>query len=239
MHPIELNPAETPTVHCPRTGYNLSAEYVHDWHWSAFWRTHEAPYVANWLKSIPAGFGLDAGCGTAPYLKMIMDSGHVCAQLDISENVLSNIKSSQSAETGTKINAIQSDLMSLPIKNKVLDWMLITRVLSQIKNTALVFEEIERATNQSARILITDIHPHHPYDSVGIETAMGKVRIQVFKHSIEDLLLEIADRTSFRVAEHRNIYLRDLKPQPDENSFRKLYKNPNTSIFYLLYLIKP
>src|SRR5215213_7312529 len=72
----------------PITAYNFAAAFYESWHWSGFWRTYEAPLVQQWLKSLPAGVGLDAGSGTGVYLPSILSSGHTCIALDASSAML-------------------------------------------------------------------------------------------------------------------------------------------------------
>ena len=62
----------------PREGYDLAADGFVAWHWTKFWRRHEAPLVRRWLKSIAPGLGLDAGAGFGPYLKDATTAGHRC-----------------------------------------------------------------------------------------------------------------------------------------------------------------
>lgn len=221
-----------------RQGYNLLANDYERWKWYPFWRANEGPLIKKWLENV-YGLGLDAGCGNAPYLTDYGDLSNKHLLIDFSEGMLAKAK--KRLKKYHKINPamkssfsiIQADIQFIPIDNNQIDFILCSRVLSNIQNFKLVFKEFSRLLKPSGSLLITDVHPLHTYEYTGIETKSGRLNIETYKHSIKDIL-DYAPMVNLKIVDHQEYDLLSLFKAPKEKGFEKIHASPTKPIFYTL-----
>ncbi len=230
-----LRKKENVELYTPQSGYDIAAPFIEDWHWFDFWKENESPYVNQWLSSLSTGFGLDAGCGIAPYRNIINNFAHTCISLDLSENML---KKSIFNKKKMPQSLVQGDIQLMPFIECTFDWILCTRVFSHLKNLNSVVNEFSRIMKSGSQCLITDIHADHPYDHVGIDINDCKIKIQTYKHTIDSITSVIKKNKSLYLMNIKIVKLMNLNNQPDVFQYEKLYQFDNTPIFYLIYIRK-
>ena len=219
----------------PREGYDLAAEGFVAWHWTRFWRRHEAPLVRLWLKGLIPGLGLDAGAGCGPYLKDAIGAGHQCVAIDISIKMLRSAILPGAAHDRTRLPwTVQSDVRNLPVRDRQLDWVLTTRVLSNNAEPERILNEFARVMKSGAECLIADVHPDHPYEQMSITTGNRVLAIETHRHALTQIIA-LASR-SFRTISCMEYRLRDLTRPPSRSLFKKIYDNSSAPIFYIVRL---
>ena len=218
----------------PREGYDLAADGFVAWHWTKFWRRHEAPLVRRWLKSIAPGLGLDAGAGFGPYLKDATTAGHRCIAVDVSIKMLAAAVCNAALDGKNLVWTVQSDACKLPVKDGQLDWILTTRVLSNNAEPGCILNEFARVTKRGAGCLITDVHPDHPYEKMSITTGTRTLAIETHRHALEKIVSLAAQ--SFKIVHCIEYGLCDLTRRPSRSLFKKIYDNSSAPIFYFLTL---
>ena len=219
----------------PREGYDLAADGFTAWHWTKFWRRHEAPLVRLWLKSIGPGLGLDAGAGFGPYLRDATRAGHRCIAIDVSIKMLATAVHRDAAlDRQHLVWTVQSDACKLPVKDRQLDWVITTRMLSNNAEPECILSEFARVTKNGGGCLITDVHPDHPYEQTSITTGDRTLSIETHRHALAKIV-SLAAR-SFRIVHCIEYRLCDLTRRPSRSLFKKIYENSSAPIFYLLTL---
>jgi ubiquinone/menaquinone biosynthesis C-methylase UbiE len=225
-------------VLAPRAGYDRVASEYHAWRWYGFWRRNEEPIVAAWLGSLSRGIVLDAGCGTGPYTRRILERGHRCIALDISLQMLEvNRRTARAAPGGSRLHCVEGDTVALPFRSDAFDSVLCTRVLSHVECVQSAVREFGRVLRPDGQCLIADVHPEHPYRHVTIPARGTPVAIETHKHSVERLKV-LADAADLRVEAVEEYALGDLAEKPDPTDFSKLYEHPDRPIFYVCRLVK-
>lgn len=223
----------------PRYGYDLIAPYYEQWKWFKFWQQNEAPIIRRWLNSLNPAFGLDAGSGTGVYIPDIIKAGHTCMAVDISYAMLSLNRKKRVAEMhNSSVLFTQANINSLPLKDSQFDWVLCTRVLSHVSNTKPVLQEFSRVLKPGGECLISDVHPDHPYTNVSIGTEQGKISLETYKHSFRSLKTAISSVDTLELAGLDEYRLMNLYSKPSRVDFEKLYRSPNSAIFYTCRLKK-
>ncbi|MEL6251810.1 MAG: hypothetical protein AAFR87_07360, partial [Bacteroidota bacterium] len=111
-----------------------------------------------------------------------------------------------------------------------------TRVLSHIDLVEIGFSELSRVLRPQKQCLITDVHPEHNYENTGFQTPHGKISINTFKHSLENIC-SAAKQNGLNVVELKEFDFNSLSYKPKQK-LRKLRKFPENKIFYLLILEK-
>lgn len=144
-----------------REGYDRAAPLFDSWRWCAFWQHNEAPLVHQWIASLQTGFGLDAGTGTGTYTRRFAAAGHRSVAVDLSGSMLTMLRLKHVGALA--VDVVQTDIQQLPFRSNQFDWALCTRVLSHISDVAAVMGELARVLRPNGRVLITDVHPQHPY----------------------------------------------------------------------------
>ncbi|MBC8153643.1 MAG: class I SAM-dependent methyltransferase [Bacteroidetes bacterium] len=237
-----------PFVYEPAEGYNLVAPFIDEAAWTTFWRQNEAPFVDKWIRSLPAGLGLDAGSGTGPYLPVILKAGHSSVAFDNSAEMRAryqlkyNSQFQNCPQPDYRMGSLEAPL---PFADQAFDWILCTRVLSHIDNLPELLAEFNRVLRPGGACLISDVHPQHPYNHTGFTIYPDsiafpdgyKINIQTNKHPVDALLKTSVD-TGFAVSVLREFDLTDLQQPPDPSMFKKLYAQPDRKIFYVLQLHK-
>ena len=117
-----------------------------------------------------------------------------------------------------------------------MDWILCTRVLSLVSDISRVAQEFARVIRVGGRVLITDIHPLHPYGSTGMSIPRGRVTVKTFKHSLE--ALRSTFEQCFRLESLQDFSLMQLAVKPSRLEFEKLHLNPESPIFYCYRLVR-
>jgi ubiquinone/menaquinone biosynthesis C-methylase UbiE len=219
----------------PRQGYDLTAAELDSWYWSHFWRKNEAPIVLRWLKSLPKGLGLDAGAGTGFYYRESALFHHRCLAIDLSLRMLA-LYERRAPRLAMKL--AQADITALPFRSTRFDWALCTRVLSHVECVKGALQELGRVIRRGREILLSDVHPDHPYTCTSIRLPAATVKIATYKHSFESLTRAAEDCGGFRILELREYRLEDLIWRPPQENFDKIYDNPDRPIFYICKLLK-
>jgi ubiquinone/menaquinone biosynthesis C-methylase UbiE len=220
----------------PREGYDRAAAAYDKWYWTEFWRRNEAPLVRKWLQG-RTGLGLDAGTGTGNYHRLTAGAaagaaGQRAIGLDISAAMLRE----GLADRASAARLIQGDARWLPFRADTFDWILCARMLSHVQSARDVLSEFARVAKAGARMLISDVHPSHPYERVSIATANGTVAIQVYKHAMATLLSEIDAIAGLELEDMREYRVPDLTWVPPAERFEKIFRDPQVPVFYTLTL---
>jgi SAM-dependent methyltransferase len=215
-----------------REGYDRAAQSFDSWEWCAFWQRNEAPLVHKWIASLQTGLGLDAGCGTGSYTRMIAAAGHRSVAVDLSGSMLTMLR----LKHVDAVEIVQTDIQLLPFCSNQFDWVLCTRVLSHISDVAAVMAELARVLRPNGRVLISDVHPLHPYTRTTVDTLTGIVPIRTYKHQLSQLSAIAGNHCAFDTLDLREHKSHDLTWQPHGRPFDKLFKHANTSVFYTLEL---
>lgn len=216
----------------PREGYDRAAPIYDQWHWTRFWRKNELPLVARWLDELSPGLALDAGSGVGTYSEQLERRGHTCVALDLSMAMLREATCRGRLRPGDQVEA---DIQSLPFSDSSFDHLLCTRVLSHVDRLEEVASEFARVTRPEGRLVISDVHPEHPYDHVTVSNGF-KVRIRVYKHPVQSLLRAFSGCNGFAIDSFNEYRLCDLNWQPPTDEFRKIYEHPELPIFYICAL---
>ena len=214
-----------------REGYDAVAGRFGDWYWTDFWSANEKPLVERWLKTLPVGTGLDAGTGLGPYRPDIATLGHRCVGMDLSIRML---QAGNCQSRGTW--CVQADVRFLPCRPHAFDWILSTRVLSNIRCAEDVFREFACVLKPGAECLITDVHAEHPYTEMSVPIDNRVVHIETYKHTKERIIKAASAHVGFAVLEYAEYRLQDLSSQPPQDRFRKLYTRPDLPLFYMIRL---
>ena len=218
----------------PREGYDLAADRFRAWHWTKFWRCHEAPLVRLWLRALTPGLGLDAGAGSGPYSKDALKAGHGYLAIDVSIKMLGTAIQGAALHRKRPPWSVQSDISNLPVRDGQLDWVLTTRVLSNNAEPERILSEFSRVMKSGAECLISDVHPDHPYEQMSIMTESRVLEIETYRHALPRIVA-LASR-SFRIVSCVEYGLRDLTRPPSRSLFRKIYDNSSAPIFYIMRL---
>lgn len=219
-----------------RKAYNLIANDYERWRWYAFWKANERPHVLKWLES-RQGVGLDAGCGTAPYLAELANNSDPRIFLDISERMLAIAQKKVKRPHNKNLFFIQSNIAQLPLASDSVDFLLCTRVLSHSAQLHRPLREFFRTLKPRGEVFITDVHSSHPYENTRIEAKNGLVSIETYKHPVFEVV-QTALSIGFSLVGSSEYGLRDLKTLPDGKAFSKIYANPHLPIFFSVRLIK-
>ncbi len=214
----------------PRAGYDIVAPDYSTWRWVEFWQQNERHIVTSWLRSLPPGKGLDAGAGIGLYSDAVATCGHTAVAVDVSLRMLA-----ASRGRGRYRRLVQADVASLPLATASLDWVLCTRVLTHIADAGKAVRELARVLRPRGEVLITDIHPSHPYAHVHIETEQHRADVKTHKHGTS-AIRQVASNACLKELEYRELVLADLAWIPPRQSFAKLYADPQSAIFYVLRL---
>jgi ubiquinone/menaquinone biosynthesis C-methylase UbiE len=220
----------------PGEGYDLIASFYEQWRWSSFWRDNEAPIIVEWLQKLRPGVGLDAGSGTGPYLAAAVRCGHRCVALDVSEKMLALNATRMSGSTPS-VQYVQGNVTSLPFDDDTFDWILCSRVLSHVRDIEPPLREFARALKRGGEILISDVHPEHPYTNVTIPGRDREVPIKTYKHPL-NATEEVIRRIRGLKLRLDQYHLRDLRAKPSVTDFGKLYRDANAPVFYVAWIRK-
>jgi ubiquinone/menaquinone biosynthesis C-methylase UbiE len=215
----------------PREGYDRAAAAYSKWHWTEFWQRNEAPLVQEWVDG-RSGLGLDAGVGTGIYRRA--PAAQMAVGVDLSASML---RENLMAGGPQPHRLIQADVQRLPFAADVFNWVLCTRVLSHVRSPSTVLAEFARVARAGADILITDVHPTHPYEEVSISTPEGKVAIDTYKHPIATLTSAVEAFDSLRISDMHEYRLHDLLWEPPRPQFDKIFRDPQVPVFYVLQLV--
>ena len=229
---------KTMSVRSPQAGYDAAAPFYDDWRWSQFWSANEAPALAPWLDRMPDGPVLDAGSGTAKYLALIQQQRHKYVGVDLSGQMLEQgIK--KAADAGLKnISAFYiADLRQLPLRSSSVNAILCARALSHLQDVKDAFKEFKRVLQSGGLILISDVHPNHPYKQTSIATPEGSVKIETFKHNLGGIIETVQSFGGLELLGLEEYRFSDLIWKP-KTRFNKLRQRPQTPVFYTLALRK-
>lgn len=227
------NLERAPRARAKQQSFDRVARSYKSWRWNEFWRIHEAPLVHEWIRHLKPGLGVDVGAGLGPYRGYALRHRHRYIALDLSRQML--LESLRESKGSRRFPAAQADVTKIPVQSATIDWLLITRVLSTIENPALVLEECARILKPRGQVLITDIHPEHPYEAVSIPVGKKVIRIPAYKHAVERLIRSILATNVLEVVSQREFRSIELSPNP-KNQFEKLYRAPTTPVFYSLLI---
>lgn len=225
-----------------RAGYNLIASKYANWHWYGFWRANEGPIIKEWLKKT-TGSGIDAGCGNAPYLTDYSRDQNNKFLIDFSEGMIREAKKridhykKYNPNIKKSVHLIQADIKALPIENNSINYILCSRVFSNVSNFKDVLDEFIRVLKPNGKILLTDIHPHHTYEHTGVNTDIGRINIETYKHEIKDLIT-YAYLLGLKLDSYQEFNLLNIRNPPPLTNFEKIYRSPSSPIFFVLELSK-
>lgn len=221
------------TVYESRAGYRLAASAYEKWHWLGFWRRNEVPIVQRWSATLKPGQFLDGGAGTGLYRSVLEAAKHRVVSADLSFEMLTIQRSAHS-------NAflVQADLHALPFGSRLFDYLLCTRVLSNVRTIGPVLSEFRRVAKPNAQLFISDVHPEHRYSEMTIPSGGKNIAIQIFKHSVQELKTAFA-AASLQLLSFQEHRFQDLIWKPPIEKFRKIYDEPDRGIFYTCTLRRP
>jgi ubiquinone/menaquinone biosynthesis C-methylase UbiE len=131
----------------------------------------------------------------------------------------------------------QADVQQLPFLPNVFNWVLCARVLSHVRSPRTVLAEFARVARPGAEILISDVHPAHPYDRVSIRTPEGVVAIETYKHAIRTMTSDVEAIDRLRIRNMREYRIADLLWVPPRPQFDKIFRDPSAPVFYVLHLV--
>ena len=223
----------------PRPGYDQAAPIYDQWHWTKFWRKNESPIVLDWFRDVPKeGLALDAGSGTGNYVVLLGKMGFNCVSLDLSRQMLRIQQKKLDCLSGIAVcDLLQGDAHALPFPASTFQYIVCTRVLSHCEQPERMFSEFARVVQPGGRMIISDVHPDHPYDHVTISNSI-RVAIETCKHSL-DVVKRAAATNGLRVDWLKEYSVRDLSWKPQSQQFSKLFDNPQLPIFYVSSLSRP
>ena len=221
----------------PQAGYDAAAPFYASWQWSRFWSANETPVLADWLNRMPDGPVLDAGCGGAKYLDLIQQQKHRYIGVDVSGSMLEYGRK-KATDAGFKNAAFHAaDMRQLPMPSNSVNSILCARALSHIKDPQEVFREFKRVLRSGGLIVISDIHPNHPYENTSIAAPQGAIAIATFKHPLDALADTAQASGGLELLGLREYHFSDLIWKP-KNGFNKLRHSPDTPVFYTFALRK-
>ena len=226
----ELPAARRAAIAAPldaQRGYDRAAAGFDDWRWSQLWRQYEAPWVHAWIRRLHGAYALDVGCGTGNHLAALADAVPQTVGVDLSGAMLARARTR--APTAW---LAQARVEALPLATGCVDAVLAARVLSHVADPARALAEIARVSRHGAAVLITDVHPDHPYAHTRLPTADGEVAIETYHHRI-DTLRRAARAAGLRIQAQREFRRSQLVPAPDRVAFAKLYRG-DVPVFHLL-----
>jgi len=211
----------------PREAYDRVAQCFDGWRWSHFWQAYEAPLVARWIDDLDAKVSGDLGCGTGHYLDLLSRRSRLAIGVDVSAAM-----TRRSRATAPGADLVQASLDRLPLSAGGLDAVLCARVLSHVGDLPGAVRELARVCAPGARLLLTDIHPDHPYTHTRIPVDGGTVRIRAYRHSLAEIRTALAGSgfATHTVQEYRRS---SLEPEPSRQEFQKLYAG-DVAVFYAL-----
>ena len=129
-------------------------------------------------------------------------------------------------------------LRGLPFRTELFDYVLCTRVLSNVPTIGRLLSEFRRVAKPNAEIFISDVHPEHRYSELTISNGGKEIAIQIFKHSVEELKTAFAI-ASLQLVSFQEFRFQDLIWRPPIEKFRKIYEQPDRGIFYTCILRRP
>lgn len=218
-------------VFAPRDGYNLVATIFEKWSWTAFWRAYELPLVERWIRARRVSVACDIGCGIGAYTSLLALQSSLCIGVDISESMLAQAR--MRTRDSRNVSLVQGSLLRLPLKSSSLDAIICSRTMAHISDLRAAFLELGRTAKSCAQLLITDVHPSHPYNVTRVSKSGKSIFIETRKHSIPELLTALQD-IGFSKVELQEVRFSDLAPPPDPSVFSKLYKADDPMIFYVI-----
>lgn len=175
---------------------------------------------------------LDAGCGVGQNLISLAPLFDELTGVDFSDGMLHEAQIA--IKNGPKnINLINSELSAIPVKDKAFNNILCTRVLSLNRYPELILQELGRVCSYDGNLLLTDVHPSHPYENTRIYDDKQEYFLETHKHPLEKIK-GLLVRAGFKDINLTEFALGDLLPQPDHDNFKKLYSAGNPKIFYVI-----
>lgn len=126
---------------------------------------------------------------------------------------------------------IQADIRRLPLRSASMEYVLTTRALSHVADIFLVAKELRRVMGRRGQLLVTDVHPRHPYTHVAIGHGENRIVIETYKHSMETVRLAFA-AAGLRIDSLQEYGLQHLAWKPPADLFQKIYAAPECPIFY-------
>jgi ubiquinone/menaquinone biosynthesis C-methylase UbiE len=219
-----------------RPAYNIIATEAERWYWHAFWKTYEQPLVRSWIQALgQRTSACDIGCGTGMYLADLSNQMEAVLGLDISEGMLGRARQAAHASLkhGSNVRFIQGDVRRLPLRAGTIDAVLCARVLSNVDDLQGSIREIARICEPGSKLLITDIHPLHPYSVTRAKLSKQTVFVETYKHSIA-AFRQALENAGFRNLELKEFGVAALTPPPDKKLFKKLFAHPERPVFFQL-----
>lgn len=230
LHRVRARPdmtAHDDQLLSPRDAYDRVARCFDGWRWSRFWQAYEAPLVTRWIDEMDAKVSGDLGCGTGHYLELLSRRTRLAIGVDLSVEM-----TRRSRATAPRASLVQASLDRLPLSAGCLEAVLCTRVLSHIGDLHGAMRELARVCAPGARLLLTDIHPEHPYTHTRIPLDGGTVRIRAYRHSLADIQ-EALTGSGFAVHAVEQYLRSSLQPEPSRQAFPKLFAG-DVAVFYAL-----
>lgn len=216
----------------PKQAYDLFAGCIESWIWYGLWQQCERPHVLEWLSRTG---GLDAGCGTAPYLEVALSSCETYVGADVSGGMLRVAqRRTLGHDRSYRLSFMQADVRHLPFAPNSFDWILCTRVLSHVSMLDQAVREIAYTLRPRGKLLLTDVHALHPYDKTRLAVGEKWLYVEAYKHPTDKLLM-LMKQAGMYIEQVTELRLRDLDPPPNRVHFRKLYESDDP---YLLILIE-
>jgi ubiquinone/menaquinone biosynthesis C-methylase UbiE len=168
----------------PIRGYDLIASIYDHWKWQRFWDQYEVPLVRRELEMAPGNSAvLDLGTGTGRYAYIAASIGHTVIGVDISSGMLREAR----AHLPPSVTLVQGSIETIPQRSGSFDVAICARVLSHLKDPLPALREIRRVVAPSGFAVLTDIDAAHGYECTSIPTNRGKVRIETYKRSFEEI----------------------------------------------------
>jgi 2-polyprenyl-3-methyl-5-hydroxy-6-metoxy-1,4-benzoquinol methylase len=227
----------TASVLDARTAYNLVAASYDISEWRKFWDRNELPLFLRMMRNLniqKKDKGLDLGCGTGRYLRLLSQFFVEPVGIDLSREMLKLAK-----KRVGRARLIEADLNDIDwIFNRgtqKFKFVTVARVFSHVKDPIRVIEFICESLLESGGILmISDIHPDHAYDQTSFKHKGVEYRIETYKHSPSNLAFGI---TGFQTIYYQYSY-KDLIWKPGENKLSSIDRLSERPIFYTLTIQK-
>ncbi len=234
MNKEVLQNIQKQNVFAPKDGYNLIASCFDTWKWTKFWEVVEAPFVKRFLSNFYFKKALDAGSGTGPYIKTILANNNTCYAYDISENMLLINKLKNKNKKWS--NYYVGDILHLTFEDAFFDFTICTRVFSNIRAVKKAVSELSRTLKNGGGLLITDIHPKHPYEKMGVCTPYGKKFIETYRHNVT-FIQSCMNEHNLIIKEYSEFNLADFEGLENFPEITNYFKKED-KFLYLLKAIK-
>ena len=226
----EASLSEPPHLFGAAEGYDLVAKHYESWDWQTFWQLNEMPLIVEMARATNACSVLDVGVGTGRYLKAMRDLGMTGTGIDVSSEMLKIA----SQTLGTEEGLIRADVCGIPFVTSSFDLIITARTLSHVSDLPLAFAEITRVIRPGGHCIISDIDGAHQYNNTRISTPQGKVHIQTYKRTMDEVVSELQNNGLWECKQVRQLRANTLLWIPDPPKFQSIDRTGRIPVSFLI-----